>query len=832
MYSTSLVFTFLLRIRFSRNKSIGTTLRSRYNEDVVRLFRKLQDFNKKLAKCKEDLNFLNICKGYNYVPKFMKFKLYRPSLHNCKFYKHWSFKLLSNEINYKNKLIRKYTEQLDNVRENFSKSVSLLDKVWLLSYLDRSNMKYVSSVQRRHHAKLNNLGFISNLSMDSDIVIRNFSSRVLSADERRILSLGLNFKLPPFKLDFHSYFLPFERICHIFRDLHCFKDFGQFTSDLKFFVNKYFYKFKGHKVFSPVFSFSDIHILKTLRSDKSIIVSPHDKGKAVVLVNRSDYITKMTDILSDSRKFERLSVDLYKSLLSIEDKLNNFLRKLKSKNILTEFYDNLYVSGSQPGVLYGLPKIHKPLLPFRPILSAINTPTYNMAKFLVPIIELCTRNKFSVHDSFHFSQIIKDFSLGSDQTYMASFDVESLFTNVPVVETCDIIVNQLFPSPNHSILGLDKSLFRKFLKLAVDDVLFLFDGDIYQQLDGMPMGSPLGPAFANSFLCFHESKWLNDCPESFKPILYMRYIDDCFLLFKEQSHSLLFLNYLNSKHNNINFSMETELSASLPFLDILVSRSSNGFSTSLYRKPSSTLSGMNFFSFAPFSFKLSAIRCRVHRAFHLCSDWFSFHNEMSYLRTFFRFNLFPDHLLNTCINRFLSKLYRSQPLILTVPQLNLYLTIPYLGPLSLSLSSELRCLFSKYFPHCKIPLLHTNSHTISSFFRFKDIIPLFCRSSVIYSFKCVDCQANYVGQTGLHLFTRICKHKGLSHRTNLPISSPEFSSVRNHSDSCRHPLRNNDFSILRSSSSSLDRKILESLYIHSLRPSLNNQSSSTPLFLL
>src|SRR5215469_16595983 len=209
---------------------------------------------------------------------------------------------------------------------------------------------------------------------------------------------------------------------------------------------------------------------------------------------------------------------------------------------------------------------------------------------------------------------------------------------------------------------------------------------------------------------FHESKWLNDCPESFKPILYMRYIDDCFLLFKEQSHSFLFLNYLNSKHNNINFSMETELSGSFPFLDILVSRSSNGFSTSLYRKPSSTLSGMNFFSFAPFSFKLSAIRCRVHRAFHLCSDWFSFHNKMSYLRTFFRFNLFPDHLLNTCINRFLSKLYRPQPLILTVPQLNLYLTIPYLGPLSLSLSSELRCLFSKYFPHCKIPLLHTNSH--------------------------------------------------------------------------------------------------------------------------
>ena len=99
------------------------------------------------------------------------------------------------------------------------------------------------------------------------------------------------------------------------------------------------------------------------------------------------------------------------------------------------------------------------------------------------------------------------------------------------------------------------------------------------------MGSPLGPSLANAFLCFHEKIWLNDCPEYFKPVHYRRYVDDIFALFPSPDHLEKFTNYLNSKHVNIKFTYKKESHNSLPFLDILISRSENGFKTSVYHKP-------------------------------------------------------------------------------------------------------------------------------------------------------------------------------------------------------------------------------------------------------
>ena len=72
------------------------------------------------------------------------------------------------------------------------------------------------------------------------------------------------------------------------------------------------------------------------------------------------------------------------------------------------------------------------------------------------------------------------------------------------------------------------------------------------------MGYPLGSSLANAFLFHHETKWLNDCPDKFKTVFYKRYVDDIFVLFKRLEHVKLFVDYMNSKHKNINFSFETE----------------------------------------------------------------------------------------------------------------------------------------------------------------------------------------------------------------------------------------------------------------------------------
>ena len=74
--------------------------------------------------------------------------------------------------------------------------------------------------------------------------------------------------------------------------------------------------------------------------------------------------------------------------------------------ISEEVYKSLFASGSVPGILYGLPKIHKALVPLRPIFSACGTPAYNLSKFLVPVLAPLTKNEFTVVNSCEFADEI------------------------------------------------------------------------------------------------------------------------------------------------------------------------------------------------------------------------------------------------------------------------------------------------------------------------------------------------------------------------------------------------------------------------------------------
>ena len=123
---------------------------------------------------------------------------------------------------------------------------------------------------------------------------------------------------------------------------------------------------------------------------------------------------------------------------------------------------------------------------------------------------------------------------------MCSFDVENLFTNISVHETINIIIDKLFTRDDSAIVGLGKKMFRSLLELTVTNAFFIFNFGLYKQIGGLGMGQPLGPTFANIFMCFHEQNWLEQCPSEFAPILYKRYIDDTFVLFKDKAHVHLF----------------------------------------------------------------------------------------------------------------------------------------------------------------------------------------------------------------------------------------------------------------------------------------------------
>ena len=287
------------------------------------------------------------------------------------------------------------------------------------------------------------------------------------------------------------------------------------------------------------------------------------------------------------------------------------------------------------------------------------------------------------------------------------------------------------------------------------------------------MGLPLGPSFANIFLCHHEQQWLSSCPQDFKPAHYFRYVDDTFLLFNQMSHAQKFLNYVNSKHPAIKFTIETENRNCLPFLDVNVRRFGNSFHTSVFRKPSFSGLTLSYFSFCCKQFKTNSIATLFHRAYNISSNLLYFSVEAEFVRNLFFSNGYPLSLIQSIFTKFMSSKTDPQDPVLTAPKKPAYFVIPYFGHKSVSLKIDLTNLISEYFPHIEPKLILVNSFSIGSFFPFKDAPPKCLRSCVIYKFRCVQpCTSAYVGSTLRLLGTRIAEHRGLSIRTGQPLLHP------------------------------------------------------------
>ena len=186
----------------------------------------------------------------------------------------------------------------------------------------------------------------------------------------------------------------------------------------------------------------------------------------------------------------------------------------KSGSLTTDQYKKIKVIGSRPGILYGLYKVHKAIIDvcpiFRPILSAIRTPSYKLVKFSVPKLS----SEFTVKDSFAFAEEIVH---QDGKLFMGSLDVDSLFTNMPLEETINICTNLLYNNVD-VIEDINKSEFENLLSLATGESYFMWNNILYKQKDGVAMGSPLGPTMANFLLSFYEMKWLEQCPNEFKPV--------------------------------------------------------------------------------------------------------------------------------------------------------------------------------------------------------------------------------------------------------------------------------------------------------------------------
>ena len=210
--------------------------------------------------------------------------------------------------------------------------------------------------------------------------------------------------------------------------------------------------------------------------------------------------------------------------------------------------------------------------------------------------------EYCAKDSFSFCKEVQEVS--SSNKFMISYDVCSLFTSIPLKETIDIAVNLIFDK--YPDLKITRQELKKLFEFATSGTHFLFDGSYYDQIDGVAMGSPLGPVLANLFMGFHEKRWLDQF-QFCDVLLYRRYVDDIICSFNPEEDADEFLKFINTQHPNIKFTFQKQKDGKLAFLDIFISKTDQNFCSSVYSKM--TLIGLftNFVSFTSYSYKIGLI---------------------------------------------------------------------------------------------------------------------------------------------------------------------------------------------------------------------------------
>ena len=128
---------------------------------------------------------------------------------------------------------------------------------------------------------------------------------------------------------------------------------------------------------------------------------------------------------------------------------------------------------------------------------------------------------------------------------MVSFDVESLFTNIPTDETIEILLKLAYPRATLYFQGFTKVELRRLLVVCTKESHFQFNGKFYDQVDGVNMGSPLGPLFANAFMCDFEKKSMTKL-KTLGINIWLRYVDDIFACIKNKEQAIEILEFINN----------------------------------------------------------------------------------------------------------------------------------------------------------------------------------------------------------------------------------------------------------------------------------------------
>ena len=195
-----------------------------------------------------------------------------------------------------------------------------------------------------------------------------------------------------------------------------------------------------------------------------------------------------------------------------------------------QIYSSFSIDIHQPARFFATAKTHKfddrslinlDDLKFRPIIDQSDTYTYNTAKIVSDYLQPLAHNDYVIKDTPTFAEIIKNDVLDPNEEYV-SYDVESLFTGIPVKETIDYIITQIHDNKAIEPKCKSKLIFRRVLEKLTQNCVFSVNNKPVKQVHGCPMGGAISVIMSD----IHMNRMEKERVVPLKPKFYKRYVDD------------------------------------------------------------------------------------------------------------------------------------------------------------------------------------------------------------------------------------------------------------------------------------------------------------------
>lgn len=788
-----LLFIFKCLHRINKRKSIINTVQEKYGRNVMKCLRQLERMKLKHYRLERHNEFLRICLIYNSIPKFIRFKPYNTHFYHTRKYQELCRSMMCNLFKEQQKRINKMNVDIKNNELGIRNIVNYTTWLEIELHFNKIILNEKKAINDRHSKKLEALKIPFDKTEFNKKLVYNFSYRALSAVEESLLSKGWKYAITHNKLNSLEVKTDIEYMYYCMNKNLLLKD-NEKANKIKTILNEFGNKLKmkiDNEI--PNLSSEERNAISTLLKEHSLVISKVDKGNAIVVMNKSDYLFKAKEILNDDKSFKKLNFNLTEER---EKELINFLLELKrNKSISLEEYNVMRPdTGSRTPEAYFLVKVHKLGQPVRPIISSYNSYNFKTAKYLALLLKPCISKCPSyIKDSFDFAKIIKE-NKNMPGT-MCSLDVTSLFTNVPLDKTIEIAIKKI--KILHPKLKIDDKNLRELFYYCTKRTNFIFNNENYDQINGVSMGSPLAPILAHLYMSELEKNIIKF--KGKKPSIFYRYVDDIFIIFNGTHREIsLFLNFMNKLETSIKFTLEIQNDNKLPFLDVMVERKNSELITYIYRKPTDTGLYLKWTSSQPRNYKINLIKCLCIRAKRICSSNSLFKQELDYYKKVFSNNGYPMNVIKKTIRSV--ELNINNKKNVSQNKEKVFISIPYYGECSIILANKIRKIIETPLTHIIFGFKARNK--ISTLFS-KTYQGMYDNKRIVYGYSCHHCNGYYIGQTSRGSEVRKKEHM-------KAFNGIGYSKIAEHCLNNKH-LNNWDTDILAIESNDLKRNIKESL---------------------